>query len=364
MPKESEGTGNSPQSIPKLENLKHSEFLPAKFDGTQLDNTQAHILSFEDYCEIHNIKDDAKLIARFRTTLSGQARLWIQNVKVSTWSDLKSKFTNRFSDVQTREAALGAFRNCIHRSGESVDTYLSRLRRFSDRLNYADENMVLDQFLNGLPVDAKISVRMARPKNLDDAAGLAQQYLDLQKTSVREVTFSCQNEPNDALQATIQNLTEEVARLKMERDTKYVSNRPTERRNSIEREPRSSRDSSSDSRRERSRERNDRRYRDDTPYRNNAGRPSSRGRGRNRGGGNRGNRRNQSRGRGRCFYCSSTEHYIGSCPKKMYDSYFQLCNFQGNVPSSMPLQGAPNNFQQFGYPSAQQDNRTDSNPHF
>ena len=346
-------------------NLRVSDFLPSKFDGNKLDETQAHLLSFEDYCSIHNVADADKP-ERFRTTLSGQARLWIENFKNVNWNDLKAKFSNRFSDVQTREAALGAFRTCIYKNGESVDTYLSRLRRLADRLNYADTKMIQDQFLSGLPADAKISVLMARPVTLEDAAYLAQQYLDLQRTSVpREVSFACQD---NSFHDKIDTLTEEINRLKVDRD-RHISNNT--------RESNSSRDSSlSDNRRprgrhpssrsrdrytDRSRDRSNERFRprEHTPHR---GRERTRGRGRGRG------RFAGSQARGRCYCCDSTLHYQRDCPHRMQDGMHTLQQFGsgiGYIPNAYTnMHPAPDNNIQYVPQTAAQNPNDNNHPHF
>ena len=311
--------------------LRVSEFLPPKFDGSKLDDTEAHLLSFEDYCTIQNVKPDDKT-KRFLTTLSGQARLWVENFKSTGWDDLKSKFSNRFSDVQTREAALGAFRTCTHKSGESVDTYLSRLRRLADRLKYADDTMILDQFLNGLPADAKVSVMMARPIDLEDAAQLAQQYLDLQKTSIKEVSFECQ----DLFRETLDTLAGEVASLKLDRDNKFIEAEERRDRNKVRESKNRSRDNSgsrtrfegmNDRRRSRERSSERYRYRDYTPERRNS--EFTRGRARNRGRGR--SRFSDSRSRGRCFYCDSPLHRYRECPQRMQDDLYRGQRFNPGI---------------------------------
>ena len=62
-----------PPNIP----LRASDFFPAKFSGTQNESPQAHWLAYEDYVALQGLNNQLQL-NRFKTTLSGSARQWIE----------------------------------------------------------------------------------------------------------------------------------------------------------------------------------------------------------------------------------------------------------------------------------------------
>jgi len=202
--------------------LRVNDFMPQRFDGKNLSDAPAHILSFEDYCTLQDIDNDGQMVQRFRVTLSGQARLWVEGKQFDTWEELKNSFLQYHSDSHTRESAVASFRGSLYKHGETAEQYLQRLKRLAERLNYNNE-MIKDQYISGLPAEAKTAVAMARPANLAECVELAQQFLDLNKH--KEVSFNLQTQSvenvadtqQSHLLAAISTLNESVTKLNLNR---------------------------------------------------------------------------------------------------------------------------------------------------
>ena len=103
--------------------------------------------------------------------------------------NLKRRFIEHFSGVHSREGTVAAFRGCKYVPGESMETYLAKLRGYAERLGY-DDDLIADQFREGLPYDIRIQVSMARCNTLDELVETAQKYSDLTSSKQKEVSFS------------------------------------------------------------------------------------------------------------------------------------------------------------------------------
>lgn len=338
--------------------LRASDYLPARYNGENIDEAPAHILSFTDYAELHTL-NDAQKIQKFKITLSGAARLWYEGKAFADFDDLKDQFLAYFSAAHTRESAVAAFRSCSLKLSETAEQYRQRVERFADRLGYNAE-MVKDQFLAGLPSEVRTGVTMARPQNVNDCVRLTQQFIDLNRP--KEVTFASvqQEKEIDTLRGEIQKLhLMQTGRGRQERrgrdtpresrDNSYTrstsrdgnartaprnrsaswdrhgsrdrNNRRAynDRRDSRERYDRGRRDSRD--REDRDRRDSQERYRSDRNWRaqNARGRPQQRGGYSARG-------RPPSRVRFRCYRCNGPNHLARDC--EAYEGAYEDQSFQ------------------------------------
>lgn len=167
--------------------LRASDFLPPKFLGNQGQNPMAHWLSFSDYCTMHQLPD-AQKIERFKITLGGEARTWIDGKQFANVNALRQRFLEQFSGMHTRDGTVKMFRKEKYRMGEAVESYCTRLRMIANQLNY-NQDMVKDQFLDGLPDNVATAASMANADNLDAMVTAAQRYID-RTGSAKQVSFS------------------------------------------------------------------------------------------------------------------------------------------------------------------------------
>ena len=196
--------------------LRLSDFLPSKFNGDKNQNPRSHFLSYNDYLQIHNIRDGDMQIARFKHTLSGPARVWFENKDFDDLDDLKNRFTRYFSGVHSREANARQFRTLVYKTGENVEEYLTRIRTSANQLGY-DDNLIRDQFVAGLPHTVQIQLSMSGRNDLQELVDMAQRYMDL-TTNVGKVTFN--DNPNnpyafqsEQVSTQMEKLTEQMASL-------------------------------------------------------------------------------------------------------------------------------------------------------
>ena len=133
--------------------------------------------------------------------------------------DLKRRFIEHFSGVHSREASVAAFRSIVYKPGESLESYMGRIKPLAERLGYQGE-LVKDQFLHGLSYDVKVAVSMAGCDTIEGMVIAAQRFVDLQtgRASTREVTFAV-NE-TEAVRSEIENMREDLRSLRVDNDRK------------------------------------------------------------------------------------------------------------------------------------------------
>ena len=113
--------------------LKLTDFLPTKFSGDRLDRDEctAHLLTFDDYLDAHDIDPTVQtnmttIVKMFKRTLNGQARLWIDGQTFSTYDEIKTAFTRRFSPAKSSYARVTDFTTLSMTDGENVETFLQK----------------------------------------------------------------------------------------------------------------------------------------------------------------------------------------------------------------------------------------------
>ncbi len=162
-----------------------SDFLPSRYKGEG--NPLSHWLQFQDYCTEQNIAA-ADIVNKFKITLAGDARLWFDNKQFIKEEDLKRWFIKHFSGVHSREGTVAAFHGCKYIPGETMEAYLTRLSGFAERLGY-NNDLIADQFREGLPYDLQVQVTMQRCNTLEELTKTAQKYAALTACKpIKEVT--------------------------------------------------------------------------------------------------------------------------------------------------------------------------------
>ena len=198
-----------------MANFRLSDFFPQKFTGENNASPLAHWLQYQDYCGANELVQ-AEWVTRFRITLSGQARLWIEGKQFADVNDLKRRFIEHHSGVHSREASVTAFRAISYRQGESMETYLGRLKPFSERLGYQEE-LLRDQFLSGLPHDVKVAVSMSAANTTAGMVEAAQRFVDLQNSQprVREVSFAV-GKGEKTLHSQLESMRKDIDKLRFD----------------------------------------------------------------------------------------------------------------------------------------------------
>ena len=167
--------------------------LPKKFSGDDTTETaRSHILQYEDYCTFQNLDaaaaaDNAQVIGRFKLTLKGKARAWVDGKVFANFAELKDQFIRKFGGAHSREGAVEKFNNCIYNFPEPVEDYLMRIKEWAQILNYGAE-LVRDRFLAGLPDDLRGMAHLANIADLDELVKAVQNYVTSKSKSTTAVT--------------------------------------------------------------------------------------------------------------------------------------------------------------------------------
>ncbi len=255
--------------------LRPFDGLPLPYGGGADEDAYSHILKFDDFIEIHAL-DDANSRAKFKYSLKGDARSWVEGKVYADYDALKAAFLQQFSGFKAKGS--DGFFELTYKMGEPVEAHLQKLRRMAESLNYGDV-VLMDRFKRSLP--EKVRVQLATMDGtLDEVATAAQEIVNVLTTAspvvTKEVHFAAQQ--GEDLHTKLDTLVDKVSKMSV---------RP----------------------RSRSRSRSTSRGRGHSPgykgkYRQRSG---------SRGSSDRGRKRTQNQKKGRCHFCDRKGHYVIEC---------------------------------------------------
>lgn len=203
----------APSSRPKLR-----DYLPSPFSGQNLDKDfcESHILKFRDYISHQGIELDKFdiVLSRFKLTLEGKARLWIEGETFDNFNDLKTAFITKFSPPQTIFQKIREYEDAKYVVGTNLDTFVDILKRLGKELNYS-EKQIAHKFMLSLPIDCQKLLLITKPDGtLCEWSVAAKSYFNMDdKASPRELNFAVSELP--VLPPPEENtLREEIAKLK------------------------------------------------------------------------------------------------------------------------------------------------------
>ena len=88
---------------------------------------EAHLLRTNDWMDTHRFQDNDK-VQRFCLTLTGEARLWYQSLRLINvdWIGLQNSFRQQYSKIgNTREQLFHAWRSFhLDENMETIDAYI------------------------------------------------------------------------------------------------------------------------------------------------------------------------------------------------------------------------------------------------
>ena len=188
------------EEINNMADLRQNDFLPKPFTGGKDSNPRSHFLSYEDYCNIHELGDAAKM-ARFKLTLRGEARQWLEGKQFQNFQEMKNQFIRYFTGAHTQMGTTAQFRQAKYRPGETIEKYGERIRSLANEGGIG-EQMQVSQFLLGLPPQLRKALSASGLANLNALITRAQHMIDLdfegdnQQSShfLKEVSFFTEDE--------------------------------------------------------------------------------------------------------------------------------------------------------------------------
>ena len=201
-------------------NPRLSDIIGKKFSGEANSNPYAHWMEWEDFCEAYNLTPQQK-VDRFKQTLTADAREWISGKQFQNPDDLKDQFIQYFSGFSSRTASLEAFRGLKWIPGECIDRFAMKVTRLGERLQMGDE-LIQEQFLNGLPFEMKTAVIMSGAADLAEMKSKAQRFADLQKERQGVSHFAIQDTGIETLKKEMADLCI-ITKALVENQKQYLS---------------------------------------------------------------------------------------------------------------------------------------------
>lgn len=198
---------------------------PPIFHGKDNENCDVHWLLFEDYYTENNIPA-AQRVRKFRITLKDDARDWYQKNEAlfPDLDALKTQFTTAFGRHVSRAELLKQFHSLTLNAGETLPSYGKRVKDLARQAQLTDEELIINQFVEGLPASIKGMVRARRDTTLHDAL-LTAQAVHMEAPSAAGATAF-------AMQPSAQSIAEALA---SQMQTLYLANNASARSRSRER---------------------------------------------------------------------------------------------------------------------------------
>ena len=150
--------------------------LPRKFGGLTGQDPVSHIACMGDYFQLHELISDTGqisnhkiLIQRFKMSLEGAARRWVDTVKSTDYPETTKLFIRKYSGIGCHEANIARFRSLKWSESTDLETYRQTLTTLAEGLGQLYEtdssgNTQISkdfryQFILGLPQDYQIALQ-------------------------------------------------------------------------------------------------------------------------------------------------------------------------------------------------------------
>lgn len=197
------------------------------FSGKDTENCDLHWLLFQDYVTENNIANDQQ-VAKFRITLNSEAREWyeLHKAELVNAATLERLFKAAFAQQISRSQLLKQFNTMSLNPGETIPAYSKRLKTLATKAKINDTEMLVSQFVEGLPESIRPMVKARRDETLEDATLTAQAvHSDAPPIPTGATAFSMKKTDDAELSELI---TQQMKAL-------FVANRPYQRSDSRDR---------------------------------------------------------------------------------------------------------------------------------
>ena len=175
------------------------------FSGKFEEDATSHFLNFQDNitdlqaiapedAPIHTVRAQ---VNKFKKTLRGKPRLWMEGKNFDTIEELRKAFIGKYGKEPSRSEDMRQLTRAHIGVKESLNEYADRLSEAARRLEFQEEFLV-DLFVAGLPSEQQLYVRGKGPRSMERALKDAKEYRDIQKASTispsANVQFAVQEE--------------------------------------------------------------------------------------------------------------------------------------------------------------------------
>ena len=215
--------------------VRPSDFLPQKFYGREHDDPRSHVLCFDDYIKAQDLTDENTIVQRFKSTLAGHARSWIETKTFdpNTWENTKTNFVKYFTGSHSTLSSTLQLKEVKLEAGESMGRYLSRLltvgkESYPWATKEALNGFLYSQFLDGLPEKLRLELAKSGLETLEEMVTKGQLVSTLDKSLLdrdthKGVSFSTQEASNNLKYDRLAEAVDQI-QLNMEKQSKPEQN--------------------------------------------------------------------------------------------------------------------------------------------
>ena len=162
---------------------KLRDYLPSPFLGQELskENCESHILKFQDYIAYQELEDYDEIERRFKLTLEGKARLWIENEQFQNFEDLRDSFVIKFSPPKTTFQLMKDYEELKYAKNDDFEHFIDNLQKLGKQLKYSDEH-IKNKFLLALPKECQKFLMITKTEgNLKEWTAAARSFLNIEE---------------------------------------------------------------------------------------------------------------------------------------------------------------------------------------
>ena len=134
------------QLVQMITQMSMANHIPFPMFNPKTDNPMVHVRQFTDYCETMNIKDDKEMRSKFKTTLCGTAKFWMDDLK-ETDKESFPKMSKAFEIEYARQGRSTAelervWTNATYSRDKNIKEFIREMRSIAKLLGKEEREHV------------------------------------------------------------------------------------------------------------------------------------------------------------------------------------------------------------------------------
>ena len=157
----------TPRSGTQNYRMNFKDCMPSKFFGTPPNNDPvAHVASFKDYCYFQNVQDEADKMERFKISLGGSPRLWIDTITPTSFQDMAEKFMQQYGNMKTFQSTWAQYRAIKWDEKDELESYRQTLAKLAQGLGTLYEKDATGKYTGNISNDFKMQFYQGLPLSI------------------------------------------------------------------------------------------------------------------------------------------------------------------------------------------------------